>query len=416
MRRGIILLFIQLIASIAFFIATVIIARYLGPEDFGDFSAAYSVASVAYMIALLGADVIATNVIAVSIKAQKEGQIKAFVIYVFIIVALLSIFYYIMAVCTYWISKNVFLLKYTHPVFIAVIFIPVMALTFFFYRVLISFSKPILANALFKILINLSMLFLASLMFFVESFRRSHIAVVLFMLAWIVTFSVMLFILAKRMKIFTPVRDKIEYRSWLNSGLSGLPYTLALFTLPYLAIIGAEVFLANEDSVGIFATAASFSQVIANNFIACIQSVALAPIAIAIYNKKLLDVRVILNKHFIIIGGLCITLVVIIFFFGKDLLLIYGEKYTSGSNILTIFIITQSIILIGCLAAPILIYLKKNIIVFLSSILLIVFLVGFISVLGYVFQEQGLAIGVLLAVLIVFLFQNIYAYSLTSKN
>jgi O-antigen/teichoic acid export membrane protein len=168
--------------------------------------------------------------------------------------------------------------------------------------------------------------------------------------------------------------------------------------------------------VGIFATAASFSQVIANNFIACIQSVALAPIAIAIYNKKLLDVRVILNKHFIIIGGLCITLVVTIFFFGKDLLLIYGKKYTSGSNILTIFIITQSIILIGCLAAPILIYLKKNIIVFLSSILLIVFLVGFISVLGYVFQEQGLAIGVLLAVLIVFLFQNIYAYSLTSKN
>ncbi|WP_150467887.1 oligosaccharide flippase family protein [Francisella sp. SYW-9] len=416
MRRGITLLFIQLIASIAFFIATVIIARYLGPEDFGDFSAAYSVASVAYMIALLGADVIAMNVIAVSIKAQKKGQIKAFIIYVFIIVTLLSIFYYIIAIFTYWLSKNIFVLKYTHPVFVAVIFIPIMALTFFFYRVFISLSKPILANALFKILINFSMLFLASLMFFVEAFRSSHVAVILFMVAWIITFVVMLFILAKRMRVFIPIRDKIEYKSWLNSGLSGLPYTLALFTLPYLAIIGAEVFLANEDSVGIFATAASFSQVIANNFIACIQSVALAPIAIAIYNKRFIDVKTILNKNFVVTGGLCIVLMILIFFFGKDFLLIYGEKYTSGSNILTIFIITQSIILVGCLAAPVLLYLKKNTIVFLSSVLLIFFLIIFISVLGYVFQEKGLAIGVLLAVFTIFLFQNIYAYRLTSKT
>ncbi|WP_329477927.1 hypothetical protein [Francisella sp. 19X1-34] len=260
------------------------------------------------------------------------------------------------------------------------------------------------------------MLFLASLMFFVESFRNSHIAVILFMLAWIITFIIMFVILAKRMRVFIPIRDKIEYKSWLNSGLSGLPYTLALFTLPYLAIIGAEVFLTNEDSVGIFATAAAFSQVIANNFIACIQSVALAPIAIAIYNKRFSDVKVILSKNFIIIGSLCIALIFIIFFFGKYFLLIYGEKYTSGSNILTIFIITQSIILTGCLAAPILLYLKRNTVVFLSSIILIAFLIIFISILGYVYQEQGLAIGVLLAVFIVFLFQNIYAYRLTSKT
>ncbi|MED7788068.1 oligosaccharide flippase family protein [Francisella sp. 19X1-34] len=101
MGRGLTLLLIQLVASIAFFIATVIVARYLGPESFGDFSAAYSVASVAYMTALLGTDVIAMNVISVSIKSQKKGQIKAFIIYVFIIVALLSVFYYAIAVFTY---------------------------------------------------------------------------------------------------------------------------------------------------------------------------------------------------------------------------------------------------------------------------------------------------------------------------
>lgn len=218
------------------------------------------------------------------------------------------------------------------------------------------------------------------------------------------------------MKVFTAVRDEIKYKNWLNSGLSGLPYTLALFTLPYLAVIGAEVFLANEDSVGIFATAASFSQIIANNFIACIQSIALAPIAIAIYNKQFSDVRTVIKKNFIVTGGLCIILIFIIFFFGKYFLLIYGEKYTVGNNILTIFMLTQGVILTGCLAAPILLYFKKNKFVFLSSIMLIFFLVIFISILGYIYQKEGLAVGVLFAVFIIFLIQNVYAYRLTFKD
>lgn len=57
-----ILLFIKLIALIAFFIEAVIIVRYLSPGDLGDFSAAYSLASVAYIISLLGTDVIVMNV------------------------------------------------------------------------------------------------------------------------------------------------------------------------------------------------------------------------------------------------------------------------------------------------------------------------------------------------------------------
>ena len=47
----------QILSSIAFFIATIIVARYLGPEHFGDFSAAYSVATIAYIVCLLGADI-----------------------------------------------------------------------------------------------------------------------------------------------------------------------------------------------------------------------------------------------------------------------------------------------------------------------------------------------------------------------
>ena len=115
-----------------------------------------------------------------------------------------------------------------------------------------------------------------------------------------------------------------------------MPYTLALYTIPYLAMICAEVFLANEDSVGIFATAASFSQLVANNFIACIQSIALAPIALAIYQKSLKDVRSTFNNNLVVMGSISILMILTVYIFGADILLMYGQKYAAGSNILLI--------------------------------------------------------------------------------
>ncbi|AIT09426.1 hypothetical protein LO80_05245 [Candidatus Francisella endociliophora] len=416
MGRGLTLFAIQILSSIAFFLATVIVARYLGPEDFGDFSAAYSVASVAYIVCLLGADVTAVNIIAKSVKAQQNGQIKAFILYAFCVVTFSTVAYYIIAIIGYWASENIFMFKNLHPVFIAVIFIPIMALAFFFYRVFISLFKPILANVLFKILVNLSMLFLACLMFFDEIFRTSYIAILFFMIPWLIAFIVMLTLLVWKVRVFASKREEIRYKTWLKSGLSGLPYNLALMTIPYLAIIGAEVFLANESSVGIFATAASFSQLVANNFIACIQSLTLAPIVVAIYNKDLLGVRNIFNKNLIIMGGLSILLILGVSLVGKDILEVYGKGYVVGDDILIIFIIMQCVIMTGCLAAPTLLYLGKNIFVVSSSMILIVLLVLFISIFGFIFQEAGIAVGVLLAVTLIFVTQSLYAYKLTFES
>lgn len=416
MKRSLLLFLIQISSSVAFFIATVIVARYLGPEHFGDFSAAYSVASVAYIICLLGADVTAVNIISMSFKAHQNGVIKAFTIYVFTVVVLLSLVYVVIAIVSFWVAKDILLLKEIHPVFVAVIFIPFMALAFFFYRVFISLFQPMLANILYKIIINFSMLLLAMLMFVSEIFRNSYMAVILFMLPWCFAFFIMLVLLVKKVKLFSVKSERIDYKRWLNSGLSGLPYTLVLFTIPYLAIIGAEVFLANEDSVGIFATAASFSQLVANNFIACIQSLTLAPIALAIYQNSMQEVRSIFNKNLIVMGAISLLLILITYIFGEDILLLYGKKYVVGHNILLIFMIAQSVILTGCLAAPTLLYMGKNKIVATSSISLVFLIVITVSIFGYTFQELGIAFAMLLSVAIVFVAQSLYAYKLTFES
>ncbi|MGQ4003112.1 hypothetical protein QIW31_08810 [Francisellaceae bacterium CB299] len=239
--------------------------------------------------------------------------------------------------------------------------------------------------------------------------------VILFMLPWCFAFFIMLVLLVKKIKLFSVKSERIDYKRWLNSGLSGLPYTLVLFTIPYLAIIGAEVFLANENSVGVFATAASFSQLVANNFIACIQSLTLAPIAF-IYQNSMQEVRSIFNKNLIVMGAISLLLILITYIFGEDILLLYGKKYVVGHNILLIFMIAQSVILTGCLAAPTLLYMGKNKIVATSSISLVFLIVITVSIFGYTFQELGIAFAMLLSVAIVFVAQSLYAYKLTFES
>lgn len=72
------------------------------------------------------------------------------------------------------------MLKSIHPVFVAVFFIPIMALGFFFYRILISLFRPVLANFVFRVMGNILLLFLALLMVYDDIFRTSYIAVLIF--------------------------------------------------------------------------------------------------------------------------------------------------------------------------------------------------------------------------------------------
>ncbi|MFT4693765.1 MAG: hypothetical protein ACI8TE_000658 [Francisella sp.] len=69
---------------------------------------------------MLGADITAINIISMSYRAQKKGVIKAFVLYVFAIVALLSIFYIVVAIIGFWVAKDVLFLKEIYPVFVVV--------------------------------------------------------------------------------------------------------------------------------------------------------------------------------------------------------------------------------------------------------------------------------------------------------
>jgi O-antigen/teichoic acid export membrane protein len=71
MKKNSYLFVIQLISLMMVFTYNIVLARNLGPAEYGDFSTAFSFVSIAYVICLLGADITAFKFIAIAYDKKK---------------------------------------------------------------------------------------------------------------------------------------------------------------------------------------------------------------------------------------------------------------------------------------------------------------------------------------------------------
>lgn len=406
---------IQISTSLLFLGMEIILTKKLSTSDFGDYSVAYSATTIAYIICLLGADIAAFKVIGFAVKSNNKPIIKSFLIYTFIIVLFMSIFYYLIAFIGYIITKYILSFTHLHPIFITTIFIPIMAMSFFFYKILIALFKPISANFIFRLLLT-SMMLAVTLTIFINNLHCStNIIILLIMLPWIGICLTLFIMVLKKLNIYNSKAENLRIKEWISIGLSGLPYNLVIITISYLGVIGAEIFLVDERMVGIFAVAAFSSQIISNIIIICMQSLVLPYIVIAIHEKSMTRLRKIITRNIIAMTLLSTLMFLVVCLYGQDILSIYGQEYIKGNNIFIIFILVQGFVWIGFLSVPTLLYLGKSKFVILSSIFLIFLLIIFICIFGYIFQELGIAFGILFVVALVFLSQTLYAYNLTYK-
>ncbi|MEY8714315.1 hypothetical protein AB9G26_03405 [Francisella philomiragia] len=288
-------------------------------------------------------------------------------------------------------------------------------MSFFFYKILIALFKPIYANFIFRLLLT-SMMLAVTLTIFINNLHCStNIIILLIMLPWIGICLTLFIMVLKKLNIYNSKAENLRIKEWISIGLSGLPYNLVIITISYLGVIGAEIFLIDERMVGIFAVAAFSSQIISNIIIICIQSLVLPYIVIAIHEKSMTRLRKIITRNIIAMTLLSTLMFLVVCLYGQDILFIYGQEYIKGNNIFIIFILVQGFVWIGFLSVPTLLYLGKSKFVILSSIFLIFLLIIFICIFGYIFQELGIAFGILFVVALVFLSQTLYAYNLTYK-
>jgi len=410
MKKNSYLFVIQLISLMMVFTYNIVLARNLGPAEYGDFSTAFSFVSIAYVICLLGADITAFKFIAIAYDKKNIGEVKAFIKFVVVTTVGISCLFYLICFSTYFIVIYYTSIKTVHPVFLAIVFIPFMSLCFFFYKVLISLSQPILSNFIYKLMLN-GMVFLLLMISTSELMQlTAKIAIFMVLVPWIVVLIILLYLVIKTTQLLYVETQIIKPKSWIVAGVSSMPFSLSLMAIANLGIIAAEFFLHDEQMVGAFASASWIAQLFNSIFVSLAFTVSLSQASVYVENNQSAGLYALLKKHLITTSIFSLLFLITVILFGKEILSLYGEYYTSAYSVLIWLAIMQSLIVICCIAIPILNYMKRYLLTIIFSVAVIVLILPLAYFLNIYYSEDGIAVALLIAVLIGFLTPQIYLF------
>lgn len=404
-RNGLLLL-AQICSVLLLFGTTVAVARHLSPQDYGDFSSAYNLVAVAYIVCLLGADVTALRFVSVAYANNKFGDIKSYVRFVTRAVLVMTAILYLVTIILFIINKRFLQVSETHPAFVAIIFTPILAMTCFFYKALIGLSSPILSNVIYKVLLNLSLLWSILVIAFTVDEPSAKLLIAMFLAPWSIILAALTIVVFKRTNYLSTQVSRIPTRDWLIPGINAMPYSIALQVIANLGVVSVELFAHDEDSVGYFAAATWITQVFNSVFVSLSFTISLRKASIYVDRgepKKLLALIYAHLRFVGIVGGIFICVIV---FFGKKILELYGPTYGQSYPALILLALLQTIV-VGCsLAGPISNYREKYSNTVIPSIALIILVLPVAYFLCGSFGITGVAVTLLLSVTVTFVPQQ----------
>lgn len=416
MTRNGLLLLAQISSVLLLFGTTVAVARNLSPQDYGDFSSAFNLVAVVYVVCLLGADVTALRFVSVAYANNKFGDIKSYIRYVTITVIVMSVIMYSIAAIVFIINKGLIDVSDTHPAFVAIIFTPVMAMTFFFYKALIGLSSPVLSNLIYKVLLNLSLLWSILVIVFTVDQPSSKFLITTFLAPWIVILAILAVVVLKRMKHNSTQISQIPTRDWLVPGINAMPYSIALQVIANLGVVSVELFARDEASVGYFAAATWITQVFNSVFVSLSFTISLRKASLYVDRGEPRKLRALIYAHLRFIGVIGTIFIGTLVIFGRKILELYGPTYSNSYHALILLALLQVIVVACSLAGPISNYREKYLNTVVPSTALIILVLPVAYVLCRSFGITGVAATLLLAVTVTFVPQQVILMRSISKD
>jgi len=402
-----VLLLAQFTSVILLFATTVAVARHLSPMDYGDFSSAFNLVAVAYVVCLLGADVTALRFVSVAYANNKFGDIKSYIKYVATTVAVMTAILYAIAICLFIINRQFLQIPEIHPAFVAIIFTPALSMTFFFYKALIGLSSPILSNFIYKVLLNLSLLWSILVIVFIVDKPSSKFLIATFLAPWGIILTILTIVVLKKTKYLSTQTSRIPARDWLIPGINAMPYSIALQVIANLGVVAVELFAHDEDSVGYFAAATWITQVFNSVFVSLSFTISLRKASIYVDRHEPRKLRALMNSHLRLMAVVGTIFMCTIVFFGKTILELYGPTYSRSYHALILLALLQVIVVTCSLAGPISNYREQYVNTVIPSIVLVILILPVAYFLCRTFGITGVAATLLCAVTITFVPQQL---------
>jgi O-antigen/teichoic acid export membrane protein len=385
------------------YLANIVLARSLTVSDFDDYSVALSVVTMLSTLATLGLEKYALRAIAL-FRERRDWQkfhgfwlfsLKTISGFSLLLVGLLSI-----SLETIWAAKHI---DNHLAIVLFAIFLPVIAITLFLVEFISAQGKHILGIAIYRLFLPLIYLL------FIGVFSSSRLqfsastAVLCLGLAWTLTLCVIWYasklLMPSAVKQATPL---LLGKKWLSRSLPLVFNSLMLTVMTSSGVVILELLFPSGLDVGIYAVAAQTGGFI--SLIGTSTNRFYLPMMVVLveHHDKQAILRLI-NQRALTVGGLILTLFIIITLFGQSLLDLFGSHFGGGYLTLVIIAVGASMSALFADMPYYLQYLGFNRIVLSSTLLAMLTMVTFAFFLGKSYGTIGVATAYAVPVTLLFI-------------
>jgi O-antigen/teichoic acid export membrane protein len=395
----------SLFGNAMFFLAGIFLSRHLGAADYGDYAVAVTNVQIAYVLCILGLDKLAMREVPKFVHLKRRGLLRGFVTKSAQIILLGGVTMSVFLLIIYVLYLKYFPGATSHPVFITLAFLPFIAISTFFSRMLTAFNRFLLSVILYRIFIPFALLIGIIVVEYVH-LLSSESAALVYCMTWVVSFFLYLLLLKKDLNKAWEAKPVTKTRTWIHSALPFLINSLMLILMNQIGIVLLEALPVDEAFPGIYAAVIS----IANFAILLINlnneyfAAHLSPAFLEGEQTVHTLLRHQRNLHIVI----AIAIALAVSLFGEKILLLFGKDFLVGLPALYVIAVGLIINLCLNLYPTILQYIGYAKMVSFNYLLLSSSTIGLSFFLIPYYGVTGAAWGVTIPSSIFFIFHYIY--------
>ncbi|MDR4483304.1 MAG: oligosaccharide flippase family protein [Nitrospirales bacterium] len=406
-NKNVIALLLFSVGSFALSYATAIVfARTLGANGYDDYAVAVSAAAILSTLAEMSTGKYALRIMPAYTESQcwplASGYLRFSIYLIFLVSLLVALF----TVLPEFFVDGKF---GNYALGLLILFLPVMAWVGAGSEFVMANQAPIRSAFVTRLLVPGTTLVIGVTWVSLPVELTPPRAVLCYGIGWLVGLIAVAWFLRQTMRLeIREARPEYRPREWLVDVLPFLFFALLITVLAKVGVIILEIVYPQEEMVAVYAVAAEtggFIYLVAKST----DKMFLPDVSLLIERRDVAGIFAGNRRRWTWIGSICVLFLLTVFFFGKDILLLFGEEFVSGYPALCIIAVATSVWTMASIAPSYLKYVKKQKFVLIATTLTVVAHIGLCIPLGYWFGATGAALSYAIPVIAMYLTMGVIA-------
>lgn len=398
-KNAISLVFFSLGSSFLSYATIIIFARAMSINEYDDYAVAISTIAIMATLAEMSTGKYALRIMPSYRENRKWALAKGYLRYSIILIFLVSTI--LMFITLYFDYKDDGIFG-ANTLGIAILFLPVIAWVGAGSE-FITANLAVIRSAFVTRLLVPGLTFMLGIFWVLSPYEFTASQGVLFYgIGWLVgLFVVVLFLRQTTQPEIRKAPAEYRSREWITKSLPFIFFALLITVLAKVGVIVLQIVHPQEAMVAVYAVAMETGALI--YLIAkSTDKMFLPDVSLMIERQDFAGLRSGRNRRWRYLGSVCAVYLLIIFFFGREILLIFGPEFESGYPALCIIAVATSVWTMASLSPSYLKYIGKARFVIVATAIAVISHIGLCFPLGYYLGATGAALSYAIPVILLY--------------